>query len=761
MKKTSTLKTLCVAIAASFCSAAMHAATITATVSGNWSSASTWSGGTPGSTVSTDNIVIPAGITVTMDMSVQMTGLLSSLSVNGTLMSSAATNSLTVTSLSTLSGNGSMTLHYLELGATGGMSFSGTASINKFVTSATSLNLASQITLMDTLHLKAGSISLNTGANLNMNANSNIKVEDGALTTGGGLFTATSLYNVTYVGSSKTSGIELSGAGLNGMTVNLSASNQNLTLSSNLLVTGNLKHNMGNIVLNGKTLTLKGDYISMNNSGISGSATSNLVIQSSSPLTSALVFNSGSRTLHNLEIDMATAGTVNLNSDLAISGDLKLMKGNLSIANNSALTMNAGSGIVRNDGDLMTTGGATFNGTASYNVTYMGGSKTASLELTGSGLNNIMLQMTNATDSVKLAANTTVKGMLDLTKGSLNLNNKTLTLQGTFSSSVNGWLQANGGSSNLVINTSGNVGDTLMFASNMNRLNSLTTNIGNSTNVMIGSALYVETIIMTNGGITLINNDLTVNATGSISGYSTSRYVQTNGTGSLVMNVNSPSAYVMYPVGTASSMAAAYVQRNSGSGMIGVSTRNGVWTMGTSGNNNALTESVVNRTWDIKSVASGSVDLNVKFEWTTAMEVNGFDRTQAYISHYSNSAWDVKAASSASLISAGVYQMSRTNITSLSPFAVVDKNAEVSIKENELASANLFPNPVADRLQIIVPDAHAFNIEVFDGIGNLVLTKAVTDSGSRYVDFSTLSQGVYFVKISNGDSKQVKRIVKQ
>lgn len=759
MKQTSILKSLFTAAALTVCSVGSYAATITATVSGNWSSASTWSGGTAGSNISFDNVVIPAGITVTMDMDVQFTSLLSSLNVNGTLTSNT-TNSLTITSLSSLSGNGALNLRYLELGAGGGMTFTGNANIYRFVTSVASLNLASQLTVMDTLHLKAGSISLATGSNLILNNNSNIKVEDGSLTTGGGLFTGSNSYNVLYVGNSKTTGIEMNGTGFNSVNVQLASNTQNLTLGSNTTVNGTLNHNMGNLVLNGKTLTIKGNYTTSNNGGISGSATSNLVIQTATALSSSLMFNSGARSLNNFEIDIASGGNANLSSDLAISGDLKLMKGNLNIVTNSTLTMNAGSGITRSEGAIINTAG-TFNGSAAYNVNYMGSSKTSAIELTGSGLNNVMLQLTNATDSVKINAGTTIRGMLNLTKGSLHLNGKTLTLQGSFSSSANGWLQANSGSSGLVINTSGNLGDTLMFASNMNRLNSLTINTGNATNAIIGSSLFVETILLTNGGITIFNNDLTVNATGSISGASTSKYVQVNGTGSLVMNVNSPSAYVMFPIGTSTSLGAAYVQRNSGSGMIGVSTRNGVWTMGTSGNNNALTESVVNRTWDIKSMATASVDLNVKFEWTTAMEVNGFNRNQAYISHYSNATWDVQAALSASVISAGTYQISRSNITSLSPFAVVDQNAEVGIEENRLASANMFPNPTNDKLNITVPDGNNFTVEVYDGIGTLVLSKAVTDDNAGYIDLSSLTGGIYFVKVSNANVQSVKRVVKQ
>src|ERR1700751_3693477 len=73
------------------------AITYTATQSGNWSSALTWGGtGSPGSTVGTvDNVVIPAGISVTLDMDVTVNSLVSYINVAGSLTS--ATNSLTIT----------------------------------------------------------------------------------------------------------------------------------------------------------------------------------------------------------------------------------------------------------------------------------------------------------------------------------------------------------------------------------------------------------------------------------------------------------------------------------------------------------------------------------------------------------------------------------------------------------------------------------------------------------------------------------------
>ncbi len=760
MKKNSTIKSLCLAGALTFVSAVSYASTITATVSGNWSSAATWGGGTAGASITTDNIIIPAGITVNMDVDVQFNSVLSSLNVMGTL--GTTSNSLTINALSTLSGSGTMNLYYLELAATGGMTFSGLANIHRFVTSATSLSLGAQMNLMDTLCLKAGSLSLSTGANLTLSTNSNIKVDGGSLIIGGGLFTASNAYNVMYVGSSKTAGIELGGAGAYNVMIQLSSSTQSLTLGSNLMVNGTMSHNMGTLVLNGKTLTIKGNYSSMNSSMLSSSTTSNLIIQTATPVSSTLLFNAGARSLNNMEINITSGGNVSLGTDLAFTGELKLTKGNLNIINSSMVTMNAGSQVTVDNGSILTSGG-TFNGSASYNVNYIGSSKIGSLELTGPGLNDVKVQLNAATDSVKINTNVTVKGTLMLNKGSLNLNGKKLYLQGTLSSSTTGYFQGNS-TSDLYINTTAGLMDTINFDANMSRLSSLTVNTGNSSNIIIGSNLTVTNILLTTGGITITNNDLTLDAAGSFTGNSINKYVQINGTGSLVMNVNSPSAYVMYPVGTTLGIAPAYIQRNSGSGMLGVNTHNGIYQQGTTGINNATTQSVVNRTWDIKAMTTASVDLNIKFEWTTAMEVNAFDHNNAYISHYTNSMWDVQTATTSSLVSAGTYQMSRTNITSLSPFAVVDNKSSVGIEENQTgsASASVYPNPATGMLNIALPNgSNTFTVYVYDSVGNLVITKNVTDENSKHVDLSPLSNGVYLVKISSENSQSVKRIVKQ
>jgi hypothetical protein len=738
-----------------------YAATITATVSGNWSSAATWSGGTAGATVGgLDNIVIPAGITVTLDMDVQVTSVLSSISVSGNL-NSTASHSLMINS-GTLSGNGAMNLYYLELGTVGGMSFTGGLTVNRFVSSNTSLTLGAQVNLVDTICLKAGTLTLGNGSILNLGTNSNIKVDDGSLAISGGVFMGTNAYNIMYVGNTKTTGIEWNGTGATNAYVQLSSASQSLTLAGDMTINGTLYHNMGILQLNGNMLTLKGDYMSMNNAMIAGSQTSDLMVDGSNSLTSDLMFATGAQTLNDFHINMASAVNIaHVSTDLTIYGDLYLEQGNVNMTNNSTIKMNAGSGITEDYGSLILASGSSFDGTASYNVHYIGNGKLGGVELSGSGLNNLNVDLASHTYDVMLSSDLTVNGTLMLNKGSLGLNAHNLEIKGDLSSQANGHIKGDA-ASDLTINTTAGLGDTLAFygAATMT-LHNLSINTGNGSNVMLGSALTLENMSFEDGGITIYNDDLTLNSTGAITGYDMNNYVAIKGTGSLMMNVNASSPYVTFPVGTTTSYAPAHIQKITGTnGMMGVSTHNGVWANGTSGSNYASMASIVDRTWDVTSATSGSMNYNMKLEWGTAMEVNSFDRNNAYISQYA-AGWDAMAATSATATGSGMYMMQRNGLTSTGQFAVVDNLSSVGIAEMEAVNVSFYPNPATEAVTMTVKNLNAYTIEVFDAVGNTVISKTIATEPSTKIDLSTLNTGVYFVKISDGNSQNIKKIVKQ
>src|SRR5882762_5620313 len=101
--KTNLLKTAIVAVLIAM---STNLKAFTAVVSGAWSSAATWGGVGPGATVSNQDIIIPNGITVDLDVNVTFSGVANTFTING-IMNSATNKNVTV-SAGSFAGSGSM-----------------------------------------------------------------------------------------------------------------------------------------------------------------------------------------------------------------------------------------------------------------------------------------------------------------------------------------------------------------------------------------------------------------------------------------------------------------------------------------------------------------------------------------------------------------------------------------------------------------------------------------------------------------------------
>lgn len=75
---------------------------------------------------------------------------------------------------------------------------------------------------------------------------------------------------------------------------------------------------------------------------------------------------------------------------------------------------------------------------------------------------------------------------------------------------------------------------------------------------------------------------------------------------------------------------------------------------------------------------------------------------------------------------------------------------------------NLYPNPVSHLLTIELEQEYANQtiIELYDTLGKLIL-KNKAETSSHTLNLRNLNAGVYIVKVSNGNKRVVKRIVKQ
>ncbi|MDP1802238.1 MAG: hypothetical protein Q8L81_12850, partial [Bacteroidota bacterium] len=486
-----------------FFSTAAHA--FTAVTSGNWSNPTTWGGIAPPATVANQDIIIPVGITVTLDANVTFAGLLNTFNVAGVL-TSTTTNWISITQ-GGLTGGGTISVNRINFSALGTTSFSGNLNLKRLTNSTAVLAFTAIANISDTLDLEAGNILLNTNGNLTMQSNSTVKVNTGSITVGGGIFNSSNAYNVMYIGNSKTTGIELNSVTVQHLYLAMNNNTQVVTLNNNTIANGNTTISLGKIALNGKQFTMKGNLTLGAGSTFVSNATSTMIIEGAGFLTGALFFDAAS-SINDLIINRTPNGMVKLANPLNIVGHLKLMDGIFSIESGGMLTMSAASTVHVEKGTLALNTGSLI-GTAPYNVEYMGNTNaTSGTELTGSGLNNLTVSYTANSNKVTLNNNTIVGGNLNMVNGSMSLNGKNLILNGTISQNSNSKFIGHS-TSELHLNLTSVSSDTLFFdnTSTANQsLSKLRVNLTPTTTIALGSKLNINNeLTFIKGKIELVN----------------------------------------------------------------------------------------------------------------------------------------------------------------------------------------------------------------------------------------------------------------
>lgn len=91
----------------------------------------------------------------------------------------------------------------------------------------------------------------------------------------------------------------------------------------------------------------------------------------------------------------------------------------------------------------------------------------------------------------------------------------------------------------------------------------------------------------------------------------------------------------------------------------------------------------------------------------------------------------------------------------------IDRLAVLSVSEEEnLALMTFFPNPTQDILNIKQLDTNAKEVILYDALGKKLVTTTI-DKTVNPIDISTLSAGIYYIKVSSGKSSTTKRIIKK
>ena len=86
----------------------------------------------------------------------------------------------------------------------------------------------------------------------------------------------------------------------------------------------------------------------------------------------------------------------------------------------------------------------------------------------------------------------------------------------------------------------------------------------------------------------------------------------------------------------------------------------------------------------------------------------------------------------------------------LMTFTITVSDAEIFGIGNPGATVHVYPNPAGDVLHIEFPGADEYGIALLTLTGKPVLGERHAGGGTRVLDLSSLTRGVYFLKIEDG-----------
>jgi hypothetical protein len=299
----------------------------------------------------------------------------------------------------------------------------------------------------------------------------------------------------------------------------------------------------------------------------------------------------------------------------------------------------------------------------------IGDATTASGEIMGitssSPVYNLSVNSSNAT-AIFQTSGLTVTNDVNISSGVLNLNSLPLAIGGTLTKA--GGATFAPGTATVTLNgaEASNIG-----ANGFTSFHNLTVNTSGAT---LGADIAVTgTLDLIGGSLSLSTFNLTLGATSTISNVTSDRYIKTNddpSTGGFLVQPVSGSK--LFPVGT-STYTPITVSNSGTADNFRVRVFDGLLTNGTSGGPHVFEDHAVNKTWLVEEVLAGGSNVTLTMQWNAADENNNFVRLGCGVFHYTNNDWDPPATySGATVVSPGVYTMSRSGISSFSPFGVGD-----------------------------------------------------------------------------------------
>jgi fibronectin-binding autotransporter adhesin len=621
-----------------------------------------------------------------------------------------------------------------------------TGSLGVNIGAGHSVDVSRGLNISNQLNLQSGTLNL-MGANLT--------VSGGISSSGGGNLLTSQPSNITINTPGGTGGVLnfASGTSLNNLVVNVGIGGQ-APIGGQINVVDTLALISGTLNIGTASLTISGT--TTGTGAFSGTDSSNLTINVPGGLSNQLLFISGGQMLNNFVINTDSGSSVTFGTVLKVNGTLSLSTGSQLNISQDSLILN---------GNLAGAGLLIVN-TATSLIINANSSLSSQINLWGT-LGTFEINNAGSQDSVVMGTDLNVANTLSLQTGLLVLNGHNLTVTGNIAAGGGAHISSNS-TSDITINTTGSVSGGLNFTNGANTVNNFRLHATGS--LMIGSNLIVDSTLELSAGTINIGNDTLVIAnSGTITGANSTAYVMANGTGALGMYLAQGStAWVNFEVGTNANYAPVAMQLNAGSdgGWVYASVDSGVLAQGTTGASLSATRRIADVTWMVEPTFTSNVNVNLMTMWPSALEVNGFNRDSAYISHYTNGSWDQSAYIAATAQVNGYFSLQRNGITSFSPFAVFGTPAfdTTTTAINEIAATSnnfeIYPNPATDYLAIKnIAGTDNVNIDIITITGQVIASYKLTDYTTN-VSLSSLSPGNYIIKLYNSNMNEVKSFIK-
>ncbi|MEM9850339.1 MAG: T9SS type A sorting domain-containing protein, partial [Bacteroidota bacterium] len=189
-------------------------------------------------------------------------------------------------------------------------------------------------------------------------------------------------------------------------------------------------------------------------------------------------------------------------------------------------------------------------------------------------------------------------------------------------------------------------------------------------NATIGGEVEIsQNLDLQSGCLDVDDNSLAFEENATLTGTTSTRFIKTSGMGSFSIEIPQGSSFT-FGVGR-TSFNPVTITNQGDKDRFFVTLLDRVFLNGDVGA--SITSNVVDRTWLIEKNMPDDSNVDLTMQWNAADETPGFDRSMAYISHFTNGAWDPGPTMGA--MGNDPYTITRTGLTSFSPFSVASSPA--------------------------------------------------------------------------------------